>query len=444
MSVVTIQVGQCGNQVGYDWYTRLGREVCSEALEKHMHKKHSYIRESFERWFNSVDDEQRIFARAVLIDTEQKVINSVFKKASRQMWQYNPASVVCRKDGGSGNNWALGFCERGPEMQEAVLNSVRKEVEACDRLCTFHNLLSCAGGTGSGLGSRIIADLRDEYQSKFNINSLVFPYNGGEIITQNYNLIFTLSEIYDVSDVNIVFQNDDLHKTCTNLYGNSNVDLHDLNSLISVKLLSCLQPVYSRSRNYLPSLISAMSPHPCYKLVSVKSAPHTIPENPIQDTSVSWNALLKYMMRSLYLYAPKGDVYDLKSRDTKYSSVCPKYLKSIANVLITRGGKNIPSTNMKDFCNKDLYPDWIPVASGFQHFHQEEKLLDYNKFVSLISNNSSVYECLNIVVEKAWTQFAQKAYLHQFTKHGLEENDIAEAFVKIENILTNYKHLSAI
>jgi hypothetical protein len=39
---------------------------------------------------------------------------------------------------------------------------------------------SLGGGTGSGLGSRILEEMRDEYSSGFLFNTVVFPNRSGE------------------------------------------------------------------------------------------------------------------------------------------------------------------------------------------------------------------------------------------------------------------------
>ena len=42
--------------------------------------------------------------------------------------------------------------------------------------------------------------MRDEYQSSFILNGVVWPYDSGEVTVQNYNATLTLAKIYDHSD----------------------------------------------------------------------------------------------------------------------------------------------------------------------------------------------------------------------------------------------------
>ncbi len=66
---------------------------------------------------------------------------------------------------------------------------VRKEVENTDNFGGFHVLQSLAGGTGSGLGTYISECLREEYDFSFQLNTVVWPHDRGEVVVQDYNTI---------------------------------------------------------------------------------------------------------------------------------------------------------------------------------------------------------------------------------------------------------------
>lgn len=65
-----------------------------------------------------------------------------------------------------GNNWAEGYFERGRSSQrDSVLNDaiecMRRCMEAADAIRSVSMYHSLSGGTGSGLGSRLLVELRD-------------------------------------------------------------------------------------------------------------------------------------------------------------------------------------------------------------------------------------------------------------------------------------------
>jgi len=55
-------------------------------------------------------DDEHYIPRAVLLDLEPRVINSIMNSPFANL--YNPENVYVSKDGGgAGNNWAQGYCQ---------------------------------------------------------------------------------------------------------------------------------------------------------------------------------------------------------------------------------------------------------------------------------------------------------------------------------------------
>lgn len=162
------------------------------------------------------------------------------KKSKR--WSYTDGQQFYQKRG-SGNNWAHGYCVHGPGCDEKVMELIQREAEQCDNLGGFLSLMSLAGGTGSGVGAHITQSLRDEFPHSFIVNQVVWPYNLGEVIVQNYNSVLTLSHLYQTADAIILMENDHLHKICTQLMNLKKVSFRDINKVISHKLASILQPL---------------------------------------------------------------------------------------------------------------------------------------------------------------------------------------------------------
>ena len=77
MSVVSVQLGQCGNQIGTDLFNTIMKDAssppsyssCTSLLNQ------TYGEEVFDRFFFQCESSKNYTARAVLVDTEPKVIN---------------------------------------------------------------------------------------------------------------------------------------------------------------------------------------------------------------------------------------------------------------------------------------------------------------------------------------------------------------------------------
>ena len=188
-SVVTVQLGQCGNQVrvspsrgvvlrarsvgcscGHPWLTRLfpalfpalplsgWRRVLRHARERGGRRPprdaraeihNAFFREPSRRAASDASDGAGAVptARSVLIDMEPKVVQSTIRRAKKTgRWQYDPKGTLAFQSG-SGNNWARGYNTYGAQVRDVVLDLVRRETEACDHSGGFLLVQSMAGGT---------------------------------------------------------------------------------------------------------------------------------------------------------------------------------------------------------------------------------------------------------------------------------------------------------
>uniref|UniRef100_A0A670Z1Z5 Tubulin delta 1 n=1 Tax=Pseudonaja textilis TaxID=8673 RepID=A0A670Z1Z5_PSETE len=106
MSIIAVQLGQCGNQIGREVFDTICTDLHSSQGFCSKKENDSYQAASKERFFEEKDG--GMVARAVLVDMEPKVINQTLSFASRTgNWRYGPRSAFCQKQG-SGNNWAHG------------------------------------------------------------------------------------------------------------------------------------------------------------------------------------------------------------------------------------------------------------------------------------------------------------------------------------------------
>lgn len=439
MSVITIQFGQCGNQVGKELYSMLPFKYPSDC---------DFHPQVCERWFRT-NPVNNVIARAILVDTERKVVQEIERHISKakSLWKYSSENIALLNDGGANNNWAYGYGEKGPKLEEIVFECVRQEAEETDSIMTFLNILSSAGGTGSGVGSYIIEHLRDEYSSKCFINCIILPYEKGEVVTQNYNSVLTLSKLYDVADCQFIFRNDHLHKMNSALLSLKDISLKDLNALIALKIMSVLHPVQSNSFQNIYDIATHLCSHPAYKFVTIKTSPHVAKESVKYESNFRWESLLNHIHQTLRISSTEGDIFDFETRQpsshTSSKSYMMEYATCVSNLLITRGPQlNKPEMDMiQSLKNPSIYAKWIPGSERFKSYHDSVKLPNIEKFVSLASNNMLIYDPINSIVDKAWNMYGYKAYLHQYQKYNVGEEEFVFAFAEMENILKSYKKL---
>ncbi|GBG28338.1 Tubulin beta chain [Hondaea fermentalgiana] len=172
----------------------------------------------------------RRVARAVLVDMEPRVVDSCV--ARRGLWRYAPGRRLTF-EGGSGNNWAQGFVQNGPLVASRCVEMLRREAEAADSLSGFLLMQSVAGGTGSGVGSHVTQVLRDEFPGASVANVVVWPHKLGEVVVQNYNAILTLAELQHTSHGIINLFNDEARAVCQRALRVERPEMQHLNRVLA-------------------------------------------------------------------------------------------------------------------------------------------------------------------------------------------------------------------
>ena len=99
MSCIVLQLGQCGNQVGQHIFDTLIEDNLAPSNQSKLPKTnyssvHDYIRHSLDRFF--IQYENKLTARALVIDTELKVIENLMneKSQSQRHWSYEKKCVT--------------------------------------------------------------------------------------------------------------------------------------------------------------------------------------------------------------------------------------------------------------------------------------------------------------------------------------------------------------
>lgn len=440
-----MQFGQCGNQLGHELFSKVRDDVENSSTGLPYAANYQYTEETVDRWFGGLTKHGQHLARAILVDTEEKVVRRVCSDASTS-WSYRPSNIVCRSGGGSANNWAYGYVVNGRRLASNVLDVMRKEIEKVDRFQGFLLLLSSAGGTGSGIGSRMLELVREEFETKPIVATVVLPFTFGEVCTQNYNTILTLAKLSDEADLSVLFENEQMHAMCTSLLNNSNTMLRDINGIISENLLAVLQPT-SNARDDMSFLVSRLAAHPSFRFATIRSTPHA-PQSSLQhlcEPVYEWNVYVRHLKRTLRVSKSQMELTNVQLKaPTSVSSKTTEshtYSPCVSNVLVTRGRSTGTDGAMSsDLRRRHLYPEWMTLDS-FTHLHQERRFFNRNKFLALITNNSEIHRPLDTYLEKAWNSYKCAAFLHQYKQFGLEEDDFLRAFARVENVVQEYKNL---
>ncbi|KAK0168310.1 hypothetical protein PV327_002131 [Microctonus hyperodae] len=264
---ICVQVGQCGNQIGSAFWPlamhEYGIETPNSIINKlkiqKNHKKHiDDLSDAFNSFFYVPDNAgnlsfkkisdliaAKVKARAVLIDMEDSVV-ARYKEGPLQNLFDQTCTITNYP--GSGNNWAVGYHTHGQSYHEKLLDTVRKTAERCDSLHGFLMMNSLGGGTGSGLGTKVLNLLKDNYPNVDRFVSTVYPASTQDVITAPYNVLLATKELLEHATCVFPADNDALSDICySQIRKKDNVDqamynsicrpFQDMNSIIVNMLL---------------------------------------------------------------------------------------------------------------------------------------------------------------------------------------------------------------
>lgn len=219
--IITIQVGQCGNQMGLRWWDVMLQE----------HKANPQYPEARDALFDTVptktggraggaavgsSSSSSLKARCVAIDMEQGVLQSMLRGPLKDLFD---STFFVSDVSGAGNNWAVGHMEYGDKYIDTVTEAVRAQVERCDCIQSFFVMHSLSGGTGSGLGTRVLGMLEDEFPHVFRICPVVMPSVVDDVVTAPYNSCFSLKELIEHADCVLPLDNDALARMADRALG---------------------------------------------------------------------------------------------------------------------------------------------------------------------------------------------------------------------------------
>ncbi|KAF7730941.1 gamma-tubulin [Apophysomyces ossiformis] len=267
--IITLQAGQCGNQIGSEFW----RQICAEHGISSDGTLEDFATEGGDRkdvFFYQADDEHYI-PRAILLDLEPRVINTIRSSPFANL--YNPENIyVSNEGGGAGNIWPHGYSAAEKVLDE-ILDMVDREADGSDSLEGFMLLHSIAGGTGSGLGSFLLERLNDHYPKKLIQTYSVFPNSEevSDVVVQPYNSMLTLKRLTCNADSVVVLDNAALARIATDRLHIQMPTFEQTNQLVSTVMSASTTtlryPGYMN--NDLVGIVSSLVPTPrCHFLTT--------------------------------------------------------------------------------------------------------------------------------------------------------------------------------
>jgi tubulin epsilon len=440
--LITVQVGQCGNQVAMRFWDL--------ALQEHArYNKSGIFDDSLSSFFRNVDTRYKdpidipvgkpisnLRARSVVIDMEEGVINNLLRSDLGELFD---SKQLISDVSGAGNNWAHGHCEYGPKYHDEILEKVRYNVEHCDSLQSFFLMHSMGGGTGSGVGTYTLSLLKDYFPEVFRFSTVVYPED--DVVTGPYNSLLAMSVLTEDADcvlpvdnqalMNILQMIEESKKKSKGIKTDiadskdkneafakmNNIIAHMLNNLTcSMRFEGMLNVDLNEITMNLvpfpkmPYLVSSISP--LYSILDVKMEPRRL------DQIFS-------------------DVID---KDFQLMKVDPKHYTYLACGLILRGDAKISDIHRN--INR-IRPEMKMI-----HWNQEGYKIGLCNTPPVgmpysllcLSNNSCITTAFSQLKQKFMKLYKRKANVHHYTQF-MEKERFDQAIESLDDVMSKYSNL---
>lgn len=165
-------------------------------------------------FFDEAGVQNKYVPRAVNVDLEPGTIDHMLAGPLGHV--FRPDSYV-HGQSGAGNNFARGYYTEGAELLDSVLEVARKEAERAEMLQGFQLVHSLGGGTGSGLGTNLLAKLREEYPDRMLTTWSVLPSpKVSDTVVEPYNATLSFHQLVENADLSFCLDNEALCTSDTN------------------------------------------------------------------------------------------------------------------------------------------------------------------------------------------------------------------------------------
>ena len=430
--IITIQVGQCGNQIGWRFWDLALREHASRGI---------LFDDAMSSFFLFDEKHQILKARALLIDTEQGAINQLLKSDIGELFDN---TQLLNEVSGAGNNWAQGFYDYGKNYKDKILNQVNNVLEQCDSPQCFLITHSIGGGTGSGLGSYVVNILGDNFPDIFKFTLSVFPSKDDDVITSPYNSVLSLNHLINSADCVLPVDNESLieivnnvksqNKTSKNIFGNKN-DKNEKN-----------KKPYDEMNSIIAHLLSSLTCSMRFEGtldVDINDITMNLVPFPRQHFILSSLSPLYHVLDQKLEPRRTDQIFDDVFNKDFQLIKCDNFNQGIyfATALIARGNLTVSDLmyNIEKKKNKINTVSWN--HEGFKIGLCSQPPVNMKYGLLCLSNNTAITECFKRMSDRFMLLYKHKAHLHHFSNYipENEKNIFDVSIANLDSLIVDYQ-----
>ncbi|KAL0238884.1 hypothetical protein PCE1_004575 [Barthelona sp. PCE] len=420
--IVHIQAGQCGNQIGGKFWETIADEHGVDPTGSYQGQSDLQL-ERINVYFNEAAGGKYV-PRAVLVDLEPGTMDSIRGNAYGHL--FRPDNFIFGQTG-AGNNWAKGHYTEGAELIDSVLDIVRKEAESCDCLQGFQICHSLGGGTGAGMGTLLIAKIREEYPDRQMCTFSVVPSpKVSDTVVEPYNCTLSVHQLTENSEETMCIDNEALYDICFRTLKLTTPTYGDLNHLVSIVMsgVTCCLRFPGQLNSDLRKLAVNLVPYPRLHFFMVGFAPLTS-RGSSAYRQITVPELTSQMFHSGNMMAASDP------RHGRYLTASALFRGRMSSKEVDEQMLNIQNKNSSYFV------EWIPNNIKSSICDIPPKGLKMG--VTFIGNSTCIQELFKRVHDQFTKMFRRKAFLHWYTGEGMDEMEFTEAESNMNDLVAEYQ-----
>ncbi|XP_053673023.1 tubulin beta chain-like [Anopheles nili] len=419
--IVVFHLGQCGNRVAENFWQYICEEHCLNTSGQFVGEHYLPLQR-----INVYFDESpccNFVPRAIFADLEPSSLNYI--RCGQYGNLYSPDSFIAGQTS-AGNNWARGYHTEGADLLYQIDDHTRRLVEGCDCLQGFQLVHSIGGGTGSGLGTRLLETLKDHFPGKITNTFSVIPSpKVSEVVVEPYNALFALSSMIRSSDETFCLDNEAMYDICVNTLRLPIPGLDDLNHLIASTMagITCSFRYPGQLNSDLRKLLTNMVPYrrlhffvPGFAPLCCRDAAcyrqTTVPELVYQ--LFSRNNLMAACDPQAGTFLTAAAIF----RGRLSTRMIEEHMASVRSKQEMSFCSFIPNNVKSAIC--DVPPRGMKMAATF------------------IANTTAITQLFKRIMDQFGTMYRQRAFLHWYTGEGMDEAEFTEMEKNLSELVEEY------
>jgi tubulin beta len=447
--IITLQVGQCGNQTG----TAFWKAVCMEhavfdpenpkepapgkwrEAMSYGDKDEDEMPDELETigvYFNNskgadtnAPKDGKYVPRCVIVDLEPGVITTIQQTTPHgKIFDQN---MVVAGANGAGNNWAKGHYTEGAEIMDECMDAVRRQIEMCHSPQGFQFFHSLGGGTGSGMGTLLLLKTRDAYPDRITCTYSVFPSpKVSDTVVEPYNAVLSSHQLLENSDETFIIDNEALYNISHNTLQINSPTYAQLNDLVAQTTCGITASLR------FPGLLNGdlrklgvnLVPFPRLHFFLVSQAP-------LFNADAKAKTSLKVQELATQAYSSKNFLSNVKPDDGKYLAVSFTFRGSMSSEEVDEQMEKLNTKNADDFV------DWIPsnIKSTIVQFSPKDTKLSS----TMVANTTALKGIFQRLATQFGAMYRRKAFLHWYKGEGMDEMEFQEADKNVRDLITEYQ-----